>query len=217
MSNSTVFNRMSDVLFALEQAGKARVRPTKIQLQKFIYLSDALGQLVGVLRPKAGHKTYRNGPYDAAIQNAVDALAFRGFVRIAGIWRTPNGTLGTSYVLSAAGNVLLQKFHQSETFVQATYIAGLVGTELLQRGWDQVVNFVYAEPTFVSTRPSGWGAELRSEDGLRVSAAFLIAVIRRASAELNLRKQPDTNWVTDRFFAFLRDYHENYSAQPGSS
>jgi hypothetical protein len=213
MIGPRTYNRMSEVLFALEQAERARVKPTRIQLQKFVYLSDALGQIVGVLRPRSGHKTYRNGPYDAAIQNAVDCLAFRGFARIAGLWRTPSGRLGTSYSIADAGILLLNKIRSSNLFNEHAYVSNAVGDELLRVGWDQVINLVYAEPTYVAARPTGWGSELKSEDGLRVSTAFVLSVIQRASAELNEGKVPDRDWVVDRFFAFLRDYHENYGLE----
>src|SRR5690242_9365902 len=108
----TVLNRMGDVMLALREAEKAAVSPTRIQLQKFVYLVDVLGQIVGLLKPVHGHKTYKNGPYDSAIQNAVDALAFRGFVRIAGVWKTPSGTLGTRYGLAPGGELFLRRYDE---------------------------------------------------------------------------------------------------------
>src|SRR5438128_407663 len=104
-----IANRMGDVVLALGEAEEANVQPTRIQLQKFIYLSDVLGQVVGTLKLREGHKTYRNGPYDAAIQNAVDSLAFRGVVRIAGIWKTAAGGTGTKYALARSGRQLMSR------------------------------------------------------------------------------------------------------------
>ena len=204
-----VMNRMGDVMLALGEAARAKVRPTKIQLQKFVYLTDVLGQVVGALKPREGHKTYRNGPYDPAIQNAVDALAFRGLAKVAGAWRTPSGHMATSYTLAGPGREFLQKMQSHPAFARKVQMAGLVGGELRDLGWDRIVSLVYAEPTFVATRPSGWGSRLAAEDGLAVSAAFIVAVMRRVAGTLSTEHTASPEWVTDRFFAYLSDYARN--------
>lgn len=207
------FNRMADVMFALGEAEKARARPTKIQLQKFVYLSDVLSQIVGAMKPRDAHRTYRNGPYDPAIQNAVDCLAFRGLVRVTGVWRTPSGHLGTSYALSAPGQQFLQRLQSIPSLGRKNRIAVIVGDELRHLGWDRIVALVYAEPTYVSTRPTGWGAPLLAEDGLTISAAFLVAVMRRVAGTIAEEQAPSTAWISDRFFAYLNDYDRNYGAR----
>lgn len=199
-------NRMRDVVLALNEAKKVRLHPTRIQLQKFIYLADVLGQVVGVLKPHEGHKTYRNGPYDPAIQNAVDALAFRGLVRIAGVWPTPSGRMGTSYAIAAGGVQLLERILSHPSLVLKVKMAELVGDELRRLGWDRIVRLVYAEPTYVTTRPGGWGSQLRAEDGLQVSTAFVVALMRRVVSTLLEDGEATPEWIVDRFFAFLNDY-----------
>lgn len=208
---SRVINRMADVLLALEEARTAKVRPTKIQLQKFVYLTDVLAQIVGALKPLVAHKTYRNGPYDLAIQNAVDALAFRGLVRVAGVWRTPSGHMGTSYVLADSGVVMLRKICGSSALSRKTAVARLVGAELRELGWGRIVDLVYAEPTYVNTRPTGWGERLEVENGLKVSAAFLIAAMRRVATTLSPDHPMAAAWVTNRFFAYLSDFDERFA------
>jgi hypothetical protein len=205
-------NRMSDVMLALGEAEKAHVLPTRIQLQKFIYLSDVLGQIVGELKPREGHKTYRNGPYDSAIQNAVDALSFRGLARIAGIWRTPSGHKATSYALAEPGRQFLKLVREHPAMTRTVRIVELVGQEMCSLGWDRIVELVYAEPTYVTTRPSGWGVQLNAEDGLTVSAAFLVAIMRRAASTLSDGREASPEWLTDRFFAFLNDYDRGNGA-----
>lgn len=212
-----VINRMADVLLALEEAGIAKVRPTKIQLQKFVYLTDVLAQIVGAIKPRNAHKTYKNGPYDQAIQNAVDALAFRGLVRVAGVWRTPNGRMGTSYVIAAPGGVMLEKIHNSPDLTRKVTVARLVGIELRELGWDRIVDLVYAEPTYVSTRPTGWGERLEAENGLRVSAAFLIAAMRRVVTTLSPERPMTASWATNRFFAYLSDFDERFAHRTRSN
>src|ERR1041384_758929 len=209
-TGDNVVSRMSDVLFALCEAEKAKVRPTKIQLQKFIYLTDVLGQVVGLMKLREGHKTYRNGPYDPSIQNAVDALAFRGLVQVAGLWRTPSGHLAASYVLAAPGRILLDRLRGAKELARKVHVAGLVGAELSELGWDRIVDLVYAEPTFVATRSYGWGADLVVEDGLSVSAAFVLAVMRRVATMLQSERAASPEWVGERFFAYLNDYDHHY-------
>jgi hypothetical protein len=201
---------MGDVALALNEAAQVKVQPTKIQLQKFVYLTDVLGQVVGSLKPKEAHKTYRNGPYDAAIQNAVDALAFRGLVTVAGVWRTPSGHLATSYKLAAPGGEFVQRISQHQAFAKKTRMASLVGAELRVHGWNRIVSLVYAEPTFVATRPTGWGSRLAAEDGLQVSTAFVVAVLRRAAGTLDPERPASAEWITGRFFAYLDDYARRY-------
>lgn len=212
-NSDNVYNRMADVVFALAEAEKAQKSPTKIQLQKFIYLTDVLSQVVGAMKPREAHRTYRNGPYDAAIQNAVDCLAFRGLVRVAGVWRTPSGHMGTRYKLAEPGRQFLQRLQFSPSFHRKTRIANLVGDELVHLGWDRIVALVYAEPTYVSTRPTGWGASLPAEDGLAVSTSFLIAVMRRVVATLSEEAPERPEWLANRFFAYLSDYDLHSVAQ----
>ena len=80
-----VLNRMFDVLIALREAERHKKYLTRIELQKFIYLVDSVSNIYEFMPPQEGHKTYFNGPYDLAIQNAVDSLAFRGLVKILSI------------------------------------------------------------------------------------------------------------------------------------
>jgi len=217
MSTShNTLNRMADVAIALAEAEQARVRPTKIQLQKFVYLTDVLGQVVGLSKPRDGHKTYRNGPYDSAIQNAVDALAFRGLVQVAGVWRTPSGHLGTSYMIAPPGHKFIERLRGAESMARKTYIASLVGAELRKAGWDRIVELVYAEPTYVATRPTGWGAQLAAENGLSVSTAFVLAVMRRVAGTLS-EESASAQWMADRFFAYLNDYNSHYGVTASQS
>jgi hypothetical protein len=206
----TVINRMGDVMLALAEAEGASIHPTKIQLQKFAYLADILGQVIGLLQPTEGHKTYRNGPYDPAIQNAVDALAFRGLARVTGIWKVPNGRLASSYALAEPGREFLAKLRNHPAFARKVQVARLIGGELINIGWNRIVSLVYAEPTFVTTRPTGWGSRLEADNGLTVSAAFLMAIMRRAAGTLSSERPVPPEWITGRFFAYMSDYDRRY-------
>src|ERR1035441_10545017 len=184
---------MGDVVLALGEAEKAHVQPTRIQLQKFVYLTDVLGQLVGAMKLLEGHKIYFNGPYDSAIQNAVDSLAFRGVVRIVGVWKTPSGSTGTKYALATPGQSLMSRLHEAPEFQRKVQVAKLVGTQMRKFGWSRIVDLVYAEPTFVALRPSGWGEQLAAENGLTISAAFVLAVMRRVAGIVHPRSEEHTS------------------------
>jgi hypothetical protein len=201
---------MCDVMLAVGEAGRANIRPTRIQLQKFIYLSDVVGQVVGLLKLTQAHKTYKAGPYDPAIQNAVDSLAFRELVRIAGVWRTPNGKLGTSYAISIAGRHFLKRLEGSDALSSKVLITRLVGNEVSRLGWARIVDLVYAEPTFVANRSAGYGVELDAENGLNLSSAFVFAIARSVIQALDPEKMVSPEWLANRFFAYLNDYDLNY-------
>ncbi len=210
--SQNILNRMGDVALALSEAEKAYVQPTRIQLQKFVYLTDVLSQLVGTMKLLEGHKIYFNGPYDAAIQNAVDSLAFRGLVRIAGVWKTPSGSTGTKYALAAPGRRLVSRLDETPEFQRKVRVAKLVGIEMRKLGWSRIVDLVYAEPTFVAFRASGWGEQLAAENGLTISAAFVLAVMRRVAGIVHPGEKVSPEWFAERFFAYLNDYDHHYGA-----
>jgi hypothetical protein len=207
---STTINRMGDVLFALREAKRKGLHPTKIQLQKFVYLVDVLSHLVGYFKPREGHKTYKRGPYDQAIQNAVDCLAFRGFVKISGVWETPSGDLAARYAISDNGHLLLTAISQQPAFRDKSRLVELVGNQVAKFGWNRIVPLVYAEPTYVGVGPSKWGIQLRPENGLEVSSSLLISVMRQVVRSLREGLEPGDEWLVERFFEFLNDYDLHY-------
>lgn len=203
---------MGDVILALNEAERAEVFPTRIQLQKFVYLADALGQIIGILKPLEGHKTYQNGPYDAAVQNAVDSLAFRGFARIEGVWRMSTGGLATKYQITESGTNFLERMSTSSYFQRKVKISQLVGDELRILGWNRIVKLVYAEPTYLAARPKGWGISLKPENGVEISTAFLVAIMRRVVETLDYDKVATPEWIINRFFAYLSDYDRHHGS-----
>src|SRR4051812_8205442 len=94
-----VLLRMSDVGMAMSAASKYGQDLNRIRLQKFIYLLDVVGYIYHLLPPRVAHKTYKHGPWDVAIQNAVDALVFRGFAEASKVQRDPNGKIHATYKL----------------------------------------------------------------------------------------------------------------------
>lgn len=172
MSQTYLNHRFKDVIIALAIAHEYdRVLP-KIQLQKYIYLVDTLSVIAEVMAPKQGHETYRHGPWDKDIQNAADALAFRGFINL----KVSSGGERFSYQLSDSGLELARRLRERDEFSKRINLYKLVGIEVNKRGWHKLKAFVYAEPTYVRSKGS-WGEKfeydsLLSNSSLRVLKDF---------------------------------------------
>lgn len=207
MSEQTpVLLRMRDVGMALEVADMHGQLLNRIQLQKFIYLVDVIDPLYGILPPRVAHLTYKHGPYDSAIQNAVDALAFRGLASIRDIRLSLEGTVSAEYEMSVAGRSWLGKLI-GETAITARWSAALaVGEKIDALGWNRLVDLVYAEPTFVSARPHGYGQRLIPNDGLGNTASFLMALMNYALEHGFGDKPPNQTLIVELFFRYLDEY-----------
>jgi hypothetical protein len=205
MSEKTnILNRMRDVTMALSVAGKYSQQLSRIQLQKFIYLADTISPLYYILPPQKAHLTYKHGPYDTAIQNAVDALAFRGIVKILDVNIGPNQKVTTQYALTDAG--ISWNDRLAESFNIRWKATTAVGERVNLFGWYRLVNLVYAEPTFVSTRPKGFGQELHPEDGLANSAALIMGLIDYALRQGYKKERINDDLIVDLYFRYLDEY-----------
>jgi hypothetical protein len=205
-SQTRVLVRMRDVGLALGAADTYDRWLTRIQLQKFIYLLDAIGLIFDLLPPSRAHLTYKYGPYDAAIQNAVDSLAFRGFVTASDVRRSPEGDISARYQLSAAGHSWLRRIADTELFASRWDAALVIGRRINTLGWERLVDLVYAEPTFVSTRPRGYGQLLQVNNGLNNSAAFIIAVINRVLSHGFANTSTSRDLIVNLFFRYLDEF-----------
>jgi len=165
---------MRDVGFALTAAAEFDQLLSRIRLQKLVYLLDVLVYLVELLPPSERHLTYKHGPFDAAIQNAVDCLAFRGLVRISELYREPNGQIHSNYGLTKAGARWVERLTGDQEFRIRARVAESIAREINSIGWDQLIPLVYAEPTFVTARTLGYGTRLNPHDPLRNSAALVL-------------------------------------------
>ncbi len=218
MSDQTkVLLRMCDVALALGAAHTHDQSLNKIRLQKFIYLLDIVGLLYEIFPPRDGHKTYLHGPYDLAIQNAVDALAFRGLVEAIKIKRNSNGTIRSQYQLTDAGKNWLHKLTRADAFAVRWQAALEVGNKVNARGWQRLVELVYAEPTYVGSRPRGYGQRLITSNGLENSAAFLIKTIENGLAQGFEQTSPDRELVVELFFRYLDNYARVQHSQSPSN
>jgi hypothetical protein len=174
---SQILTRMNDVGISLSVAAGCEQKLNKVQLQKFVYLADVVGYLFEILPPPKAHVTYKRGPFDVGIQNAVDALVFRGLVEASGVRKDSVGNVHAIYGLTSAGGKWIDSTRETQAFSQRWEASSEVGAQLEVHGWSRLVALVYAEPTFISTKAEGFGQKLALNDGMKNSAANLFALL----------------------------------------
>ena len=201
-----VLIRMSDVVLALAAAGEHSEQLGKLRLQKFIYLTDAVSLLYSQLPPQETHTTYMHGPYDSAIQRAVDALAFRGFVTIHRIRHNVAG-VRADYSLNEAGIQLAKRL--KEELKGQWDVFRDVAVQVDQIGWRYLRALAYAEPTFATARTYGYGQALEVADGLVNSSALILATMDRVLANDVAARRPSRELIGSLFFRYLKEYAAN--------
>ena len=201
-----VLVRMRDVGMSLKVANNFDKWLTRIQLQKFVYLMDVINLLYDLLPPSEAHLTYKYGPYDAAIQNAVDSLAFRGFAAVRDVQRSSEGDVSARYQLTPEGNSWIEEISETMVFVSRWEAASAVGRQIDDLGWGRLINLVYAEPTFVSRRHRGYGQTLPMNNGVDNSAAFFMASIKRVLGHGFEKMSINRELIVDLFFRYLDEY-----------
>ena len=169
-------NRFIDVLFALKAADEYNQLLGRIQLQKYIYLSDTISVIWDVLAPSEGHETYKNGPFDESINNAVDVLAFRGFVIVESM-HMEHSKVTVSYKISKAGIKLFEALSDEEHFQNKISLYNQVAMHVEKIGWKKLMELVYAEPTYIQSRATGYGYKfdyisLFTNESLRILYQF---------------------------------------------
>lgn len=197
--------RMRDVGLALRTSGKHGVRLNRIALQKMLYLADAVSLLFELLPPLEGHETYKHGPYDRQIQNAIDSLCFRGFGRIARAVQIDN-KLSTEYELTIAGERWANRLSDDPNMTARSRLLETLGAEIDKtHSWQNLRELVYAEPTFVAVRPSGWGQKLPLGDVSKPSASALFQ-LSRIALEHSAQRPPSRELLISIFFRYLNQY-----------
>ncbi len=197
---------MRDVGFALEAAHVYARQLSRVGLQKFIYLQDAVSTLYQVLPPLEAYQTYKHGPYDPAVQNAVDSLAFRGLARVFGVERDSDGQVSATYAISEAGSLLVRRLAQVESF-RARWMAAVdVAAKIEGLGWRRLRELAYAEPTYAVARIHGFGQSLRPEDRLTNSSASLLEIFGTTIGRGFKDAQPTREQILGLFFRYLDSY-----------
>lgn len=165
---------------------------------------DAISVIFDLLPPAQAHYTFRHGPFDPNIQNAVDALAFRGLASIKRLVRRTDNTLASEYVLSDAGVRWTAKLATEQALNGKAQISEIVGTHVSRLGWNRLVDLVYAEPTFVGIRPDGYGKRLKPQRSLTASSGQLLQLIRHALTGRS--SPPDRDVIVAYYFEYLDKY-----------
>ena len=201
---TSVLIRMRDVGLALRAAAPYERALSRIQLQKFLYLMDSLAGLYELLPPIEAHYTFRHGPYDPFIQSAVDSLAFRGLAQIRGLVRRSNGNIASEYSLTLAGNRWSDRMRSHKVLAQRSEVAEVVARQVNRIGWERLIPLVYAEPTFFSSRPEGYGKKLKPQRSSTNSSAYVLQLIRHALPKRNSLVTRDV--IAEYYFDYLDAY-----------
>lgn len=205
--------RMRDVGLALRAAGEFGHTLNRIRLQKFIYLADAASRTFDIVPIRAGHITYKHGPYDRFIQNAVDSLAFRGLVKIIRLDEDEGGNLQTEYALTKAGILWTTKLAENQAIKVRWAFVHSLSVQVNSLGWQRLRKLVYAEPTFLSAKRHGYGQQLRTDDINASSANFLIQLAQNAINSGFVKKELPPDKLLTVFFRYLEQYASKDTAR----
>ena len=198
--------RMRDVALALYEADKYGESLSKTQLQKFVYLVDSVTLLYALLPIRTGHQTYKHGPFDGAIQNAADCLAFRGFVKLASKKRGPQDELFLRYALTQAGKHWVNILLQSNSGQDRGRMVAAVASQVNVHGWPRLRQLVYAEPTYAFSRHRGYGQPLALLAPEENSAGYLVRLIARVIRQGRRDDVISPEIVVRVFFQYLDKY-----------
>lgn len=196
--------RYKDVLLALSTADKHGQQLGRLQLQKFVYLADTLSLLWELASPKS-YETYKQGPYDPNVQNAVDVLAFRGAVNIVKSNVHDGGNiLSATYQISKIGLQIAENILEEDVIARKYELYQIIGRHINQRGWSKLKELVYSEATYLTMKVQGWGRPLETDslltnDSLQILLGFNF-LLKDKSAKLS-----KTNLVSI-FFQVLDNY-----------
>lgn len=204
-ADARVLLRMRDVLIVLAAAAQHRQTLRKVQLQKFVYLVDALSTLFETVPVADGFQTFRMGPWDVKIQRAVDCLAFRGLVAMADVEEVTPGVFTVAYSLTPHGRALSDAIMRSRVAALRVEAATEIATHLDSLGWDRLRRLVYAEPAYVAARSESFGIELRPGEAFEQSTRELVELIELALQAGGGTRINRTS-VVNVFFRFLDAY-----------
>lgn len=190
---------------ALSAAERFDQSLSKIQLQKFIYLQDVVEYFYRVFPPAKAYDTYKNGPYDVDIQNAADALVFRGLLNVS-ISKLSTGTLAANYRLSTFGKLWVSDLLSIDDTESRSKASNLVADQIHIVGWKNLIKLVYADPTYVANQPKGHGQAIDITNRLEPSSAFLANLIRTKIQRGNKAVQITPEQLSKVFFRYLVEY-----------
>jgi uncharacterized protein YwgA len=156
--------RFKDVLIALAVTTRRDLSLHRIQLQKLIYLQEVFSSVWREISMPAGFQPDNHGPYDKHIQNAVDALAFRGLVEVTSIEFERVRKTKATYRLTREGLKAVDLLNMNNILKEELLLAEEIANEVGRRGWNDIVKIVYSEPTYVVAKDGANGQVLKTND-----------------------------------------------------
>jgi uncharacterized protein YwgA len=167
--------RYIDVLFALALAQTYDQVLGRLQLQKYIYLVDILAPIWEFVS-LSKYQTYKHGPYDPNVQNAVDVLAFRGAVKVVES-DFEKDQIRVRYSLSEIGTKIVEHARKIRFLEKKYLLYQLIAEYVNQRGWNRLKDLVYSDPTYLTAKSDGLGRQidttsLLSSDSLQILMGF---------------------------------------------
>ncbi len=153
--------RFKDVLFAVGAASKFEAGLGRLQLQKFVYLTDVFSAVWRTVSKPPDFRPDQRGPYDPQIQNAVDALVFRGLIDVKDVTFRMQG-VRANYQLAPIGAELIETLSLDPILHEEYELCGEIAAEVARRGWGELRSIVYAEPTYRAAKESGDSSRLKT-------------------------------------------------------
>lgn len=159
-SKNASLARTKDVVFALAASDELDHPIGRLALQKVIYLADILSGVWAKLARPGGFSPYKNGPYDSRIQNSVDALAFRGIVSVSTPTFRQLTNVECQYSLTDTGKSFVKQLVSKPDLKDELELFREIAREISRRGWVNIKDLVYAEPTYDLARSMGNSSRL---------------------------------------------------------
>lgn len=202
--------RTKDVLFALTAATEYVQALGRLQLQKTIYLFDILAIAWRQVGGSESFSTWKNGPYDMTIQNAVDSLCFRGLVSINKITFIGIRKTHAAYSLTKIGRIAVEKLSREEHFADDLALFREIAEEVDRRGWSDIKQIVYSEPTYNLARATNRGNRLSVRQSQNLSWKLIAQI--RTGFEAGRTRPMSRRTLVQVFFAMLDEYRETPEA-----
>jgi hypothetical protein len=169
--------RYASTVISLSAANNYNQSLGRIQLQKYIYLTDTISIIWEILAPRLGHESYKHGPFDSDIQNAVDVLAFRGFIDVVSVNVENKNKIEAEYRINNNGLKLCKALSAKREFQKKMNLYIEVAKQVEKRGWNRLRELVYSEPSYIKSIATGWGykfdySNILKNDSLKILFDF---------------------------------------------
>lgn len=200
--------RNKDVLFALYSAAQNNCpKLGRLPLQKTIYLFDVLVITWRQVAAMSKFRSYHNGPYDATIQNCVDALTFRGFVEVDDLKIKKTKNVECQYKLTEIGLTCVENLAKEEGFNDDLLLYLEISKEINRRGWKNIKKIVYSEPTYNMLKNKRSKAIPLSNPSENLSTQIITAL--EETYIFNYPESVKRKMTVQIFFAILDEYRKN--------